>query len=61
MNNDGMLDAVDEDGAVEDARGAKRVKSAYSMPLLPEISELGDSGFSGDGELGFDASLFKRV
>lgn len=59
MNHDGTLDAVDEDQAL-DTRGTKRLRSAYSLPLLPEISELG-GGNLGGGDLGWDSTMFKRV
>ena len=58
MSHDGTLDAVDEDQTL-DTRGNKRFKSAYSLPLLPEISELGGGDLGGD--LGWDSTMFKRV
>lgn len=58
FNLRGDDNTLDENSAY-DPRGNKRLKSAYSVPLLPDISELAGGELDG-GDLGWDASTFKR-
>nr|POE50713.1 hypothetical protein CFP56_16228 [Quercus suber] len=60
MSDRDVLDAVDEDRRPE-TRDSKRLKPDVSdAPLLPEVSALGGGGVLNDGEIGWDATLFKQ-
>ena len=42
----------------DDVRGGKRMRAVYSLPVLPEISELGGGSVGDLSDLGFDADSF---
>ncbi|KAK1061455.1 hypothetical protein LTR74_011082 [Friedmanniomyces endolithicus] len=60
VEDDGMLDAVDENQR-PDTRDSKRLKESESepAPLLPEVGTL-RGGRLGGGEIGWDESLFGK-